>query len=428
VADVVNAEDPRYQEMFDVRNEARSTGHLIEEDMNGGFNALRRAAPLHPGYLHELMGVPDHVHKYSTPRPGYSCFTFEACNEAFRDNQTFSSQLYLELPAAHAAFGGSMLERIGEDHRRMRATAQPLFLKPVAMKWWRERWIDSIVANLIEALKGEERADLNMQLCARMPVHVVTQGTGLDGADALEFRDALLTLTGAGHRSPPEALAKANETISRLLGSLIATRREEPGDDVVSGMIAAKLELEDGSTRPLTDQEIMANCRLIILAGGGTTWRQLGITLCALMDHPQYWEALKADRSLVEPAIEEAVRWNPTDPFFSRLVTKDAVLDGVPIPAGSILDICLGAGNRDPLRWDDPDDYDIHRPYQSHLGFSVGPHQCMGMNVAKTEMKVAINALLDNFPNMRRDPDAPDPQLVGVLQGRGMTAVPVLLR
>jgi cytochrome P450 len=426
MADAVNADDPRYKEMFDVRNEARS-GVLIEKDMNASFNAFREQAPVHKGYLHDLMRLGAHHPRYATPRPGYTAFSFEACNAAFRDNETFSSQLYRDMPVAQNTFGGSMLERVGADHRRMRATAQPMFLKPKTLTWWRERWIDDIVTNLIAALKDEDRADLNLQLCARMPVHVVTRGIGLDGGDALEFREALLTLLGV-NRVPPEEMLKATQTISRLLGGLVTRRRAEPGDDVISGMIAAELELEDGSTRPLTDAEIMANCKLIILAGGGTTWRQLGITLCALLDRRERWEAVKADRSLVEDAIEEAVRWNPTDPIFSRLVTRDTVLDGVEIPAGVVLDICLGAGNRDPRRWDNPDEYDFTRPYQSHLGFSIGPHQCLGMNVAKSEMSVAINALMDNFPDLRLDRDAPEPQLIGVLEGRGMTAVPVLLK
>jgi cytochrome P450 len=428
MADVIIADDPRYKEMFDVRTEARAgAGVLIDTDMNARFNALRDRAPVHKGLLRELMDVPEHHAKFGTERPGYSCFSFEACNTAFRDNETFSSKLYLDMPGVQSTFGGSILERVGEDHRRMRATAQPMFLKPKTLTWWRERWIDDIVASLVEALKGEDRADLNMQLCARMPVHTVTRGVGIDGADALEFREALLNLMGSTGASMEERM-KAPETISRLLGGLIARRRAQPGDDVVSGMIAAELELEDGSRRPLTDQEIMANCKLIILAGGGTTWRQLGITLCALLNRHDQWEALKADRELIEQAIDEAVRWNPTDPYFSRLVTKDTVLAGVELPAGAVLDICLGAANRDPARWDDPDDYDLHRPFQSHLGFSIGAHQCLGMNVAKAEMLVAINALIDNFPDLRLDPDAPEPALVGALEGRGMTAVPVLLR
>jgi cytochrome P450 len=191
--------------------------------------------------------------------------------------------------------------------------------------------------------------------------------------------------------------------------------------------LATDLELADGSRRPLNDQEIMANCRLIILAGGGTTWRQLGITLWALMTNPDQFEAVKADRSLISAAIEESVRWNSTDPVFSRLVTRDTELDGCPIPAGVSLDVCLGAGNRDPQRWDNPDVYDLHRKGQSHLGFILGAHHCLGRDVARAEMTVALNALFDNFPKMRLDPDAPAPELIGGLEQRGMTAVPVLL-
>ena len=427
MSDAVTADDPRYKELFDVRTEARASGHLLEEDMNQHFCRLREAAPAHKGFLRELLQVPEHHSKYATPKTGYSAFSFEACNAAFRDNETFSSRLYEEMPGVQAGFGGkTILQMVGGEHRRSRATLQPMFLKPKAFSWWRDHWIDEIVRTLIEALHGEDRADLNLQFCARMPMHVVTRGVGLEGEDALAFRIALQTMMGQG--STPQQQGQALQTIDQLLGQTVRRRREQPGDDVISGLIATELELEDGSRRALTDQEIMSNCRLIILAGGGTTWRQLGITLWALLSRRDQWEAIRADRSLIEAAIEEAARWNPTDPYFSRLVTRDTVLGGVEIPAGVVLDICLGAANRDPARWENPDEYDLHRPYQSHLGFSIGPHQCLGMNVAKAEMTVALDAFLDAFPNLRLDPDAPAPQLVGALEGRGMTAVPVLLK
>jgi cytochrome P450 len=324
------------------------------------------------------------------------------------------------------SLGKTILEMVGTEHRRYRATVQPMFLKPKALTWWRQRWIDDITASLIESLRGKRRADLNLEFCARLPVHTVSRGAGMDGEDALAFREALQTMMGV-NRVAPQAMMEASSTVGRLMGELITKRRTAPADDVISGLIATELELEDGSRRPLTDEEISANCRLIILAGGGTTWRQLGITLWALMTHLEQFEAIKADRGLIEPAIEESLRWNPTDPVFSRLVTADTVLEGVEIPAGSVLDVCLGAANRDPARWQDPDAYDMRRRLQTHLGFSIGPHQCLGMNVAKAEMTVAINALLDTFPNLRLDPDAPPPELVGGLEQRGMTAVPVLL-
>ena len=101
---------------------------------------------------------------------------------------------------------------------------------------------------------------------------------------------------------------------------------------------------------------------------------------------------------------------------------------GIQIPAGARVDVCLGAANRDPARWQRPDEYDIYRPAQYHLGFGLGPHQCLGQYVAKQEMLSAIDGLLDRFPNMRLDPSAPLPQLVGGLEQRGFTAVPVLFR
>jgi cytochrome P450 len=427
MADVLTADDPRYNEMFDVRNEALEMGNLVESDMNDGFRELRERGSVHQGSLRELLKLPPatHGHRYSRERPAYTCFSYDACSQAFRDNETFSSQLYLDVPGIQA-LGKTIIEMVGPEHRRYRATLQPMFIKPKAMRWWRERWIDEIVANLVESLRRDSRAELNLQFCARMPVHTVTRGIGVDGEDALSFRQALLKMIGIARVTPAEQGQGAKD-VERMLFEIIAKRRAEPGDDVISGLLATELELEDGSRRPLTDQEIMANCRLIILAGGGTTWRQTGITLWALMSNPEQYEAVKADRSLIEKAIHESVRWNPTDPVFSRLVTVDTTLDGHAVPANVVLDVCLGAANRDAARWENPEVYDLHRPYQSHLGFTLGAHQCLGMHVATAEMSVALNALFDAFPNMRLDPDAPAPELIGGLDPRGMSALPVLL-
>lgn len=426
MADIATADDPRYNEMFDVRREALEIGNLVESDMNEGFRALREAGPVHKGSLRELLKLPEQgPSHYAVQRDSYTCVSYEACSQAFRDNETYSSQLYVELPSIQT-LGKTILEMVGPEHRRHRATLQPMFIKPKAMRWWRERWIDGIVAQLIDSLRGQSHAELNLQLCARLPVHTVTRGIGIDGEDALAFRQALLNMIGV-HHVPPEARGQGAKDVERMLFELIDQRRAVPGDDVVSGLLATELELEDGSHRPMTNQEIMSNCRLIILAGGGTTWRQLGITLWALLSNPEQLAAVKADRSLIDAAITESVRWNPTDPVFSRLVTVDAKLDGIDIPAGVKLDICLGAANRDPTRWENPEVYDLHRPYQSHLGFTLGPHQCLGKHVATAEMTVSLNALFDAFPNIRLDTDAPTPELTGGLEQRGMTAVPVRL-
>jgi len=215
--------------------------------------------------------------------------------------------------------------------------------------------------------------------------------------------------------------------VGRMLQELIDERRARPDDDVITGLIHNDFKLADGGSRKLSDEEIVGFCRLVILAGGGTTWRQLGITIHALMTHYHFWEACRDDRSLIEGAIEESARWMPTDPVFPRLMTKEVVIDGVRVPEGVRIDMCLGSANRDPSRWDKPDAYDIFREKEYHLGFGLGPHQCLGMNVAKQEMAAALNALMDRFPAMRLDPAAPLPAILGGLEQRGMSALPVLL-
>jgi cytochrome P450 len=115
----------------------------------------------------------------------------------------------------------------------------------------------------------------------------------------------------------------------------------------------------------------------------------------------------------------------PTDPMFSRFTTADATLAGVAIPAGSVVHLCFGAANRDPGRFDRPDEFDPGRPVSSHLGFGGGPHVCLGMHVARAEITTAVAALLDRLPDLRLDPDAEAPRIIGMYE-RGPTAVPVV--
>src|SRR3546814_89564 len=171
--------------------------------------------------------------------------------------------------------------------------------------------------------------------------------------------------------------------------------------------------------RPLTDREIMAHVKLVMVAGGGTSWRQMGIALFALLTHPDQFEDVKADRSLIDDAIEESLRWNPTAPYFYRLVTKDVEFYGHQIPEGAVLELGLGPANRDPERWERPDEYDLHRPKLTNMAFGLGTHRCLGMNVARVEINRGINALLDAFPNFRLEPDAPAPFMTGGLEQQG---------
>jgi len=208
-----------------------------------------------------------------------------------------------------------------------------------------------------------------------------------------------------------------------MLKRVIEERRAEPQDDVITMLVESEIE-EDGERHLLTDEEIYGFARLILTAGSGTTWRQLGILLVALLREPALLDAVRDDRELLRRAIDEVLRWEATDPIFRRLVTQDVELCGVALPAGSVLEMNLGAGNRDPERWEDPDRFDPYRPAKSNVGFAGGPHVCLGMHVARAEMFVAMNAVLDRLPNLRFDPDAPTARIIG-LEHRGPNGVPV---
>jgi cytochrome P450 len=186
----------------------------------------------------------------------------------------------------------------------------------------------------------------------------------------------------------------------------------------------AELTDDDGTHR-LNDVEIYSFALLLLMAGSGTTWKQMGITLSALLQRPQLLEAVRADRSLLKVAIDESLRWMPTDPMFSRFVTDDVDFHGTKLPKGSVLHLCLGAANRDPGRWERPHEYDIHRESKTSLAFGRGPHICLGMHVARAEMAVGIDALLDRLPNLRTDPEAADLQPVGMYE-RGFMEIPVV--
>ncbi|MCB2062530.1 MAG: cytochrome P450, partial [Novosphingobium sp.] len=198
--------------------------------------------------------------------------------------------------------------------------------------------------------------------------------------------------------------------------------------DLVSVLLDATLREPGVEPRLMTDREIMHLVKIVMIAGGGTSWRQMGITLFALLTNPDQLAQVKADRSLVEDAVEESLRWNPTAPYFYRNATRDTELRGHKISEGDIVEVGIGPANRDPSRWDNPDVFDINRPKITNLAFGLGVHRCLGMNVAKVEMMHAINALFDAFPDMRLDPDAPMPEIGGGFEQRGPTAVPVLLR
>ncbi|MGY1774197.1 cytochrome P450 [Blastococcus sp. SYSU D00813] len=402
----------RVRELFDLR------GAYMAHN-GGGFAAdpyplwarLREQAPVHEGTLHDLtegaeewvfQGLPE------PDRPHFTAFTYAACNDVYKDSELFASSPSAVDPTASAGVESSMLSMGGAQHRRYRALVQPRFT-PKAAEWWMRKSIQETVDALVAHIRPRGRAELNVDFCAAIPVLTITGVFGIPVEQALDVRAAM--------RNPAELVA--------MVAPLVAARREEPGDDLISVLVQSEVADEHGVVHRLTDPEIYSFCLLLLLAGSGTTWKQMGITLTALLERPDVLAAVREDRSLLRPAIEEALRWQPTDPMFSRFVTADTDFHGVHLPRGAVVHIALGAANRDPARWDRPDEFDIRRPPRPMLAFGGGPHICLGMHVARAEMVTGIGALLDTLPGLRLDPDAEPPRYVGFYE-RGATAIPVL--
>ena len=427
--DLLLADDPLYEELYDVRREAEEIGNAVDvAAIMPAVHRLRADAPVHKGRLRELLGLPHHDrHVRAKGRQHWTVLSYDACEAAFRDPQTFSNSVQgNDNPANEKTMG--ILEMDPPMHRAYRRTIQPKFLMPEAMGWWRSRTIDGIVDRLIDRMAAGDRAELNLDFCARIPVYTITTAIGLDGEEALRFRHAYLNSTSASRKVTMEDRMRNGRIVEETVLGLIASRRAEPRDDLISFLLKMKLMMPGEEPRPLTDREIMAHAKLVMVAGGGTSWRQMGITLFALLTHRDQFEAVKADRSLLPDAIEEGLRWNPTAPYFYRMVMNDTEFYGHEIPAGSVLELGLGPSNRDPSRWDDPDMFDIHRPKLTNMAFGLGTHRCLGMNVARVEIETGINALLDTFPNLRLDPDAEAPFMTGGLEQQGVSGLPVLLR
>src|SRR5207342_3394915 len=180
--------------------------------------------------------------------------------------------------------------------------------------------------------------------------------------------------------------------------------------DVISVLAQAELE----GTR-LTDEQICSFLKLLLPAGAETTYRSSSNLLYGLLTNPDQLAALTADRSLMAQTIEEGLRWEPPLLGIMRTATRDSEVEGMPIPAGSIVSVNLGSANHDERYWQNPEEFDIFRPPRQHIAFAWGPHMCLGLHLARMETKVALTQILDRLPGVRLDPDAEAPFITGMV-------------
>ncbi|WP_242130322.1 cytochrome P450 [Sphingobium sp. Sx8-8] len=422
--DALLREDSRLAQIFNVEADTLESGSALIEDPFPGLARLREKGSVQKGALGDLLGYPGyHFQHHMAGYPTYSTLSFKATNQGLIRNDLFSSRIYYKLGVVDG-FGETILNKGGADHLRYRGPIQPMFSPQAAESWWNDTIIAETVEALIRDIETKGGCDLSLDLCARMPVHVVSAGFGIDPEEIISFRIAITGLLS--HNATPQQRGQSMADARSILLKVITDRRSRPREDIISKMIAAPIKDGDGTIRSWTDDEIISHCILIVLAGGGTTWRQLGITIYALLNHPEQLALFMANRDMAGDVILEAARWHPTDLVFPRIVEQDTELEGVMLPKGAMLHLCLGSANRDPARWENPDRFDITRPVQRSLAFGGGPHSCLGQHVSRQEMVVALNAIFDRLPNLRWDPEQPPARLIGDLFARGPSALPVL--
>lgn len=293
--------------------------------------------------------------------------------------------------------GRTILEMEGKEHVRFRNVISPFF-SPRAMKAETADLVSGIVHRLIDGFAGDGQADLVQQFTFTFPMEVMANIIGVPVDDYHAFHRMALDLISVGD-DPARGFQAAQELVTYLT-PLMEARKAEPRGDLLSKLVHAEVE---GSR--LTDEEVLSFLRLLLPAGAETTYRLTGSCLYALLRHPEVYEAVRADRGVIDRLIQETLRWESPVQFVSREATEDLEISGSPVPAGALLSVTVGSANRDERHYPDPDRFDLERKNDDHLGFGFGAHFCAGSHLALLEARTALNALLDRLPNLRLAPD-----------------------
>jgi cytochrome P450 len=256
-----------------------------------------------------------------------------------------------------------------------------------------------------------------------MPMRVIGMLLGIPEQDQEAIRDQvddnLRTEPGKPMRHSG-ALTAGN-----MFADYIDWRAEHPSDDIMSELLHAEFEDETGTRRHLTRDELLTYVSVVAGAGNETTTRLIGWTGKVLAEHPAQRRELVEDRSLINDAIEELLRFEPPAPHVGRYVAKDATFHDGTVPAGSAILFLVGAANRDDRRFPDGDSFDIHRKAASHLTFGYGAHFCLGAGLARLEGRIALDELLDRFPEW--DVDTANAKLAPTSTVRGWETLPITI-
>jgi cytochrome P450 len=396
---------------FDDLEDFGTFDDAVSGDVRDPYTGLAQMRRLNPVQRLDLSGMP-----HEASKPVFMVYRYDEIAQVLRDHETFSSSIIVNVFGD--VFGQQVMLGMDEpQHRRYRSlVARAFSQKALALR--QEELVERVANELIDRFADRGKAELVREFTFPFPTQIIAGLLGLPRADYPQFQRwsiSLLSFTVNRERG-----AAASAALKEYFAPILAARRQEPRDDLISTLAHAEIEGEK-----LSDEEIYSFLRLLLPAGVETTYRSTGSLLFGLLSHPDQLDAVRSDRSLIPQAIEEALRWEAPLLIITRVAARDTELAGVPIPAGSAVMPMLGAANRDETRYPDPDRFDIFREREPHISFGLGVHVCLGMHLARLEMGVAVNRLLDRLPDLRFDPEGKDPHIRGQVF-RSPTALPVV--
>ncbi|WP_329336635.1 cytochrome P450 [Streptomyces sp. NBC_00663] len=304
-------------------------------------------------------------------------------------------------PAEHEPFhtlnDHGMLDLEPPDHTRIRRLVSKAFTPRTVERL--KPYVDQLAGELVEQLVEKGGGDLLSDVAEPLPVAVIAEMLGIPEADRAPLRPWSADICGMYELNPPEDVARkavqASVEFSDYLRELIAERRTRPGDDLISGLIAA----HDEGDR-LTEQEMISTCVLLLNAGHEATVNATVNGWYALFRNPGELERLRADHSLVPTAVEELMRYDTPLQLFERWVLDDIEIDGTTIPRGAEIAMLFGSANHDPAVFPHPERLDLTRADNPHISFSAGIHYCIGAPLARIELAASMTALLRKAPTL----------------------------
>ncbi|MFJ3196825.1 cytochrome P450 [Streptomyces griseoviridis] len=365
------------------------------------------------------------------PTQSWIISRYEDVERVFKDKKSeFTTDNYnWQIEPVH---GKTILQMSGREHAVRRALVAPAFRGSDLQ----EKFLPVIERNsreLIDSFRQSGSADIVSDYATRFPVNVIADMLGLDKADHARFHGwytAVIAFLGnlSGDAEVTAAGERTRIEFAEYMIPIIRNRRDNLGDDLLSTLCAAEV---DGVR--MSDEDIKAFCSLLLAAGGETTDKAIASIIANLLLHPDQLAAVQADRSLIPAAFAETLRYTPPVHMIMRQTATDVEVSGGTIPAGATVTCLIGSANRDASRYREPDSFDIFRDdltttsafsaAADHLAFALGRHFCVGALLAKAEVEIGVNQLLDAMPDLRLA-DGFDPVELGVFT-RGPQALPV---